>query len=79
MDRLLPLASQTAPNTDTITYEYDPVGNLLSLTDGENNETDYVYDNLNRLSSEAHLVALYDNGISVVTTTAITSYQYDAK
>ncbi len=36
------------------TFVYDAVGTLTSLTDAENNETKFTYDNLNRLTTETN-------------------------
>src|SRR6266540_4002390 len=42
------LIRQTAPESNTQTYEYEAVGNRLKVTDGRGNATQYVYDALNR-------------------------------
>ena len=52
-------------NLQDFTYQFDPLtGNLLSRTDGLNNQTEqFGYDNLNRLTSIGNRVIAYaDNG-----------------
>ncbi|MFZ0932346.1 MAG: FG-GAP-like repeat-containing protein [Syntrophobacteraceae bacterium] len=39
---------QIWPTPFTTSYQYDPLGNLLSITDPENNQTSVIYDSLSR-------------------------------
>ena len=48
-------------------YQYDPNGNLVKAFDGKNQETQYDYDALNRISRISH-----------VPTNTTTVYQYDS-
>ena len=65
---------------------YDAVGNLLSLTDPEDNETTWVYDKLNRATSETNELSetrsfVYDAVGNVTQKTdrlgRVTEYVYD--
>ena len=38
----------------TTTYDYDPAGNLLTVTDPNSNKTAYVYDDVNRRITMVH-------------------------
>ncbi len=69
------LASATNPEGGTISYEYDPNGNLKKMTDPRllpntqtHVETDYQYDGLNRVTSRT-----YNDGTPQV------SYFYDSQ
>ena len=58
--------SQTKASA-TMSYEYDAVGNRTKRTDYTGRETDYVYDNLNRLTNINYVGQTSDNA----------SYVYD--
>ncbi|MGD9631121.1 MAG: hypothetical protein AB7V18_17935 [Pyrinomonadaceae bacterium] len=45
------LLSAANPESGTISYEYDPNGNLTRKTDARGVQTDYVYDALNRVTN----------------------------
>jgi len=45
------LTSATNPESGTISYGYDPNGNLTRKTDARGVQTDYVYDELNRIKN----------------------------
>ncbi len=72
------LASQTDPDSGTTSFTYDADGDMTSLTDPDGNMTSYVYNHLDEETSQSETVALYLDGDTPVTTTATTSYQYDA-
>ena len=79
--------SQTDPLGDQTQWVYDPVGNLLSLTDANNHTTGYSYDADNQLLTvtapdSTTTTYTYDgNGNRVTRTDAndhVTTYAYDA-
>jgi len=59
---------EVSPDRGTLTYWYDEAGNLTKLVDGDGQETNYAYDNANRLTSAAFV------GASAETIT----YSYDS-
>lgn len=66
-DSLSRLKSATNPESGTISYSYDPNGNLLTKTDARNITTTFVYDSLNRVTSRN-----YSDGV-----TPAVNYYYD--
>jgi YD repeat-containing protein len=66
-DSLSRLKSATNPESGLIQYSYDNNGNLTQKIDARNIQTNYVYDNLNRVTSRS-----YSDG-----TTPAVSYYYD--
>ena len=80
------LTGETHPETGTITYGRDAIGNLTSKLDGKGT-TGYGYDPLNRLTSIDYpgtaddTTFTYDNAdnrVTVSSSTASTTFQYDA-
>ncbi len=78
------LSSESNPETGTITYGRDNVGNLTSKADSAGTKT-YAYDSIDRLTSVASggtsLSYGYDNAdnrISMLSPSATISYVYDA-
>lgn len=45
------LLTATNPESGTLSYGYDPNGNLLTKTDARGVKTDYVSDALNRVTN----------------------------
>ncbi|MBI3604739.1 MAG: hypothetical protein HY202_01780 [Nitrospirae bacterium] len=81
------LTSETHPETGTITYSPDNIGNVLSRLDGRGTIS-YVYDQINRLTninyptSADNATIGYDNAnnrTSLSSSAASYSYQYDAQ
>ena len=62
--------SATNPESGTISYSYDPNGNLTSKTDARSITTSYTYDALNRVTQRSY------SGETGYTTPAV-SYFYD--
>ena len=77
-DALGRLLSTTDAEGNTTRYTYDADGDKLTETDPDGNMTTYNYDSLNRLTSQNQTIALDLSGGSPVTTTATTTYHYDA-
>jgi len=62
------------------TYTYDAVGNRLTKTDKDSNQTSYDYDNNNRLLSAGGISYTYDANGSMISKTEggqTTSYEYN--
>jgi RHS repeat-associated protein len=82
-DRLNRLVKEIQPSPDGVAaapvtqYTYDNDGNKLTETDPDENVTTFGYNSLNQLTSQSQTIALYLDGSTPVTTTAITGYQYD--
>ncbi len=77
------LDSETNPETGTITYERDNVGNMTSRSDSADSRN-YTYDSINRLknisSGSGSISYDYDdadNRISMSSPSAAISYEYD--
>ena len=68
-DALSRLLKSFNPETGTVSYAYDPNGNVTSKTDARGVTTWYLYDSLNRLYSKT-----YSNDAS---STPTSCYQYD--
>lgn len=80
------LTSETDPLGDETQWAYDPVGNLESLTDANNNSTTYTYDDANNLLTveapdTSTTTYAYDNNGNLTSKTDAnnhtTTYAYD--
>jgi len=69
-DSLSRLVSATNPESGTISYRYDPNGNLTQKTDARGVVTNYTYDALNRVTMRSY------SGEAGYTTPSVT-YTYD--
>ncbi len=82
-DSLSRLTQAANPESGTITYSYDPAGNLLQKTSPAPNQTgsatqtiSYCYDELNRITGRAYS-AQTCQGTQLPAGTAVVSYVYD--
>lgn len=83
-DSLSRLLTATNPESGTITYSYDTVGNVLQKTSPAANQTgtarttlSFCYDELNRPTGKAYSAQSCQNG-RLPAGTAVVSYNYDA-
>ena len=82
-DSLSRLLTATNPESGTITYSYDPVGNVLQKTSPAANQTgtarttlSFCYDELNRPTGKAYSAQTCQNG-RLPAGTAVVNYTYD--
>ncbi len=75
-DSVSRLISATNPESGTITYAYDPNGNLLEKTDAREVKTTMTYDELNRMRTTTYS-ATTPEGELVANATPPVSYFYD--
>ena len=60
-DEALRKASETTPKNETISYTYDPVGDLLTLTDGRGKKTTWTYDAEGRVVTKKYEGQTFEN------------------
>jgi len=75
-DSLSRLISATNPESGTVTYAYDPNGNLIEKTDARGVKTTMTYDTLNRVKSKAYS-GTNPEGTVVANLTPQVNYFYD--
>jgi RHS repeat-associated protein len=75
-DALSRLISATNPESGTITYAYDPNGNLKEKTDARGVKTTMTYDALNRIRSKSY-AGTPSGGTEVANATPAVNYFYD--
>jgi YD repeat-containing protein len=56
-DEMNRLRERTAPLSQTIAYDYDTAGNVISITDPLGNSTTYAYDSANQLAQSTNASA----------------------
>jgi RHS repeat-associated protein len=75
-DSLSRLTSATNPESGTMTYAYDPNGNLVEKTDARGVKTTMTYDVLNRVRSKVYS-GLTSEGTAAANATPPVNYFYD--
>jgi len=83
-DNLYRLTQVNYPVDEIVSYNYDPMGNRISMTttvDGNDTTINYVYDASDRLLQSGGITYAYDNNGNLIIKTEnpgrVTSYNYD--
>jgi RHS repeat-associated protein len=71
--RVATQTDQVGPNTYTVSYTYDSVGNRTSVTDRNGNRTDFGYD------AHGNVVSKTDPSPDGISARPVTTFGYDAK